>query len=70
MSLGAICFTLDLTVNYPEYLNMKTSSNSHASELNPPENITPSIGTTINGILILLPLTLVLVGLFSHVINP
>ncbi|WP_373542232.1 purine permease [Chamaesiphon sp.] len=49
---------------------MKTSSNSHASELNPPENITPSIGTTINGILILLPLTLVLVGLFSHVINP
>ncbi|WP_310487627.1 purine permease [Chamaesiphon sp. VAR_69_metabat_338] len=43
---------------------------SHASELNPPDNITPSIGTTINGILILLPLTLVIVGLFFGVINP
>ncbi|AFY91661.1 hypothetical protein [Chamaesiphon minutus] len=45
-------------------------ASSHASELNPPDNITPSIGTTINGILILLPLTLILVGLFSGVINP
>jgi hypothetical protein len=43
---------------------------SHASELNPPDNITPSIGTTINGILILTPLTLVLVGLFFGVLNP
>jgi hypothetical protein len=49
---------------------MKTSNNSHASELNPPENITPSIGTTINGILILTPLTLILVGLFSGALNP
>jgi hypothetical protein len=48
---------------------MKTDS-SHASELNPPDNITPSIGTTINGILILTPLTLVLVGLFFGVLNP
>ena len=49
---------------------MKASSNSHASELNPPENITPSIGTTINAILILLPLSLILLGLFTGVINP
>jgi len=49
---------------------MKVSSNSHASELNPPENITPSIGTTINAILILLPLSLILLGLFTGVINP
>jgi hypothetical protein len=48
---------------------MKTDR-SHASELNPPDNITPSIGTTINGILILTPLTLVLVGLFFGVLNP
>ena len=49
---------------------MKASSNSHASELNPPKNITPSIGTTINAILILLPLSLILLGLFTGVINP
>jgi hypothetical protein len=39
------------------------------SELTPP-NITPSVGTTINGILILLPLSLFLLGLFTGVINP
>jgi hypothetical protein len=47
-----------------------TTDRSHASELNPPDNITPSIGTTINGILILTPLTLVIVGLFFGVLNP
>jgi hypothetical protein len=39
------------------------------SELTPP-NITPSVGTTINGILVLLPLSLFLLGLFTGVINP
>jgi hypothetical protein len=39
------------------------------SELNPPENITPSIKTTINAILILLPLALFLLGLFTGLIN-
>jgi hypothetical protein len=39
------------------------------SELHPPENITPSIGTTISGILVLLPLALLLVGLYSGVIG-
>ncbi|WP_310416734.1 purine permease [Chamaesiphon sp. OTE_8_metabat_110] len=47
-----------------------TTDRSHASELNPPENITPSIGTTINAILILAPLSLILIGLFSGLINP
>lgn len=46
---------------------MKT--NPQVSELTPP-NITPSIGTTINGILVLLPLSLFLLGLFTGVINP
>jgi hypothetical protein len=39
------------------------------SELTPP-NITPSVGTTISGILVLLPLSLFLLGLFTGVINP
>jgi hypothetical protein len=43
---------------------------SQTSELNPPENITPSINTTLSGILILLPLTLLLIGLYFGVINP
>lgn len=46
---------------------MKT--NPQVSELTPP-NITPSVGTTINGILVLLPLSLFLLGLFTGVINP
>ena len=36
----------------------------YKSELNPPENITPSTGTTVNTILILTPLSLVLIGLY------
>jgi hypothetical protein len=40
------------------------------SELNPPQNITPSTQTTINGILILLPLSLILIGLYSGAIHP
>jgi hypothetical protein len=42
---------------------------THNSELNPPD-ITPSIGTTINSILILLPLTLILIGLYAGTLNP
>jgi hypothetical protein len=41
----------------------------HKSELNPPENITPSIGTTINAILILLPLSLILIGFYTGAID-
>ena len=40
------------------------------SELNPPENITPSKQTVINGILILMPLSLFLFGLFTGAIDP
>ncbi len=40
-----------------------------SSELNPPDNITPSIQTTINGILILLPLSLLIVGIYSGAID-
>ncbi|MGL6341844.1 MAG: purine permease [Waterburya sp.] len=39
------------------------------SELKPPENITPSTKTTINGILVLLPLSLFLLGLFTGIID-
>jgi hypothetical protein len=46
---------------------MKTAP--QISELTPP-NITPSVGTTISGILVLLPLSLFLLGLFTGVINP
>jgi hypothetical protein len=49
-------------------VNMKASIRGN-SELNPPENITPSIGTTINAILILLPLSLFLLGLFTGFIR-
>ncbi|MBD2328695.1 purine permease [Alkalinema sp. FACHB-956] len=48
---------------------MKKSS-SHASELNPPDNITPSFKSTMTGILTLLPLIVLLVGLYSGAINP
>jgi hypothetical protein len=41
----------------------------HKSELNPPENITPSIGTTINAILILTPLSLLLLGFYTGAID-
>jgi hypothetical protein len=39
------------------------------SELTSP-NITPSVSTTMSGILVLLPLSLFLLGLFTGVINP
>jgi hypothetical protein len=45
------------------------ASLGNKSELNPPQNITPSIGTTINAILILLPLSLFLLGLFTGFIR-
>lgn len=35
------------------------------SELNPPVNITPSVKTTMTGIIVLLPLSLLLLGLFT-----
>ena len=49
--------------------NMQATSN-HKSELNPPDNTTPSVGTTVNGILILMPLSLLIIGLYFGIINP
>jgi hypothetical protein len=45
-------------------------SEPRKSELNPPENITPSVGTTLSGIMVLLPLTIVLIGLYSGAFKP
>jgi hypothetical protein len=45
------------------------STSRQKSELNPPENITPSIKTTTSAILILLPLSLFLLGLFTGLIK-
>jgi hypothetical protein len=47
-----------------------TADTNSKSELNPPENITPSTGTTINAVLILTPLSLFIIGLYFGVINP
>lgn len=44
---------------------MKIDTSPQTSELNPPENITPSVSTTISGILLLLPLFLLIVGVYS-----
>ncbi len=49
--------------------NIAAKDSQHKSELNPPENITPSIGTTINAILILLPLSLLLLGFYTGAID-
>ena len=49
---------------------MKVNTSPQTSELTPPQNITPSSQTVINGILILLPLTLIIVGLYSGAIRP
>lgn len=48
---------------------MKSIQPKQTSELNPPQNITPSVSTTVSGILILLPLVLLLVGFYSGVIR-
>lgn len=45
------------------------STVSQKSELNPPENITPSFQTVMSGILVLLPLVVVLLGLYMNAIN-
>ena len=49
--------------------NMQATTN-RKSELNPPDNTTPSVGTTINGILILMPLSLLIIGLYFGILNP
>jgi hypothetical protein len=49
--------------------NIADKDSQYKSELNPPENITPSIGTTINAILILLPLSLILIGFYTGAID-
>jgi hypothetical protein len=40
------------------------------SELNPPDNITPSVATTLSGILVLLPLGIFLIGMYSSAFRP
>jgi hypothetical protein len=40
------------------------------SELNPPDNITPSVATVLSGIMILLPLGVFLIGLYSGTLKP
>jgi hypothetical protein len=40
------------------------------SELNPPNNITPSVATTLSGLLILLPLGVFLIGMYSGAFGP
>jgi hypothetical protein len=49
---------------------MKIDTSPQTSELTPPKNITPSSQTVINGILILLPLTLLIIALYSGAIRP
>ena len=39
------------------------------SKLNPPENITPSLGMTITGLLVLLPIFLLFLGMFTGVLK-
>ncbi|NJM49329.1 MAG: purine permease [Alkalinema sp. RU_4_3] len=40
------------------------------SELNPPNNITPSVATTLTGLLVLLPLGVFLIGMYSGAFSP
>jgi hypothetical protein len=59
-------YLLNKTIHYK---NMKTNT-AKDSELKPPYNITPSTKTTLTGILILLPLTLFFLSLFTGLIKP
>jgi hypothetical protein len=43
---------------------------SKSSELHPPDNITPSTGTVFSALAVLLPITLLFLGLFTGVLNP
>ncbi len=49
---------------------MKLDTSPQTSELTPPKNITPASSTVINAILILLPPTLLFIGLYSGAIRP
>lgn len=46
------------------------NSYSNPSELNPPQNITPSKGTIFSVLAVSLPITLLFLGLFTGIINP
>jgi hypothetical protein len=48
---------------------MKVSA-PRTSELNPPDNITPSVATTLSGIMVLLPIGVFLIGLYSGTFKP
>jgi hypothetical protein len=41
------------------------SNSPRTSELNPPDNITPSVATVLSGMMVLLPLGVFLIGLYS-----
>lgn len=47
---------------------MKAGS-SQSSELNPPDNITPSVGTTMTGLMVLVPIFLLFLGLFTNFLH-
>ncbi len=47
-----------------------SSYSSNKSELHPPENITPSTGTVFSALAVLLPITLLFLGLFTGILNP
>ncbi len=47
-----------------------SNRSSKSSELNPPENITPSAKTVFSALAVLLPITLLFLGLFTGALNP
>jgi hypothetical protein len=47
-----------------------SSPSSGPSELQPPENITPSKGTIFSVLAVGIPITILFVGLFSGTFNP
>jgi hypothetical protein len=53
-------------------LKGSTMSNKsfNRSELNPPENITPSKGTVFSALAVLIPISTLFVALFTGLINP
>jgi hypothetical protein len=63
---------LILECNRIKFISIEIAMNipNRTSELNPPSNITPSTGTVVSGILLLLPLFLLFIALYSGLINP
>lgn len=47
-----------------------SNRSSNSSELNPPENITPSTKTVFSALAVLIPIALLFLGLFTGALNP